>query len=95
MLSLAVLFENIFFWVEIEHAATLKATEKATGAGRLYIAKNRAGKDGIVFPIHIDTACSTIKVLDEDMSTLSEALEDEEKETKALIRKKWNELRSV
>jgi len=72
-----------------------KATEKATGAGRLYIAKNRAGKDGIVFPIHIDTACSTIKVLDEDMSTLSEALEDEEKETKALIRKKWNELRSV
>ena len=72
-----------------------KATEKATGAGRLYIAKNRAGKDGIVFPIHIDTACSTIKVLDEYMSTLSEALEDEEKETKALIRKKWNELRSV
>jgi replicative DNA helicase len=72
-----------------------KATEKATGAGRLYVAKNRAGKDGIVFPIHIDTACSTIKVLDGDMSTLSAAREDEEKETKALIRKKWNELRSV
>jgi len=72
-----------------------KATEKATGAGRLYVAKNRAGKDGIVFPIHIDTACSTIKVLDGDMSTLSAAQEDEEKETKALIRKKWNELRSV
>ncbi len=72
-----------------------KATEKATGAGRLYIAKNRAGKDGIVFPIHIDTACSTIKILDEDMVTLSTARKDEEKETKALIRKKWNELRSV
>ena len=72
-----------------------KATEKATGAGRLYIAKNRAGKDGIVFPIHIDTACSTIKILDEDMSTLAETLDNDEKEIRASLRKKWNELKSV
>ena len=72
-----------------------KATEKATGAGRLYIAKNRAGKDGIVFPIHIDTACSTIKILDNEMSTLSEAMDNDEKEIRASLRKKWNELKSV
>ena len=28
-----------------------KPTEKATNAGRLFVAKNRAGKDGIVFPL--------------------------------------------
>jgi replicative DNA helicase len=72
-----------------------KATEKATGSGRLYIAKNRAGKDGIVFPIHIDTACSTIKVLDDDVSTLSEAMKDEKEETKALLKKKWQSLKNV
>jgi len=72
-----------------------KPTEKATGAGRLFIAKNRAGKDGILFPIHIDTARSTIKVLDAEVSTLTEAIRDDKQETKALIKKKWAELKRV
>jgi replicative DNA helicase len=72
-----------------------KATEKATGAGRLFIAKNRAGKDGIVFPIHIDTARSTINVLEEEMSTLASALKDDKEEARALIKKKWAEIKRV
>lgn len=36
--------------------------EKALGLGRLYVAKNRAGRDGIVFPIKIDTARSRITI---------------------------------
>jgi len=72
-----------------------KATEKATGSGRLFIAKNRAGKDGILFPIHIDTARSTIKVLDEEVSTLSQAIQSDEKEVKAVLRNKWKELKSI
>ena len=69
-----------------------KAMEKATGSGRLFIAKNRAGKDGIVFPIHIDTALSKITVLDEEVSTLSEATQEEEKEVRSALRKKWKEI---
>ena len=72
-----------------------KATEKATGSGRLFIAKNRAGKDGIVFPIHIDTALSKITVLDEDVSTLSETIENDEKEMKSALRKKWKSISSM
>ena len=72
-----------------------KPTEKATGAGRLFIAKNRAGKDGILFPIHIDTARSTISVLDEEVSTLTDAIRDDKKEAKALIKKKWAEIKRV
>ena len=72
-----------------------KPTEKATGAGRLFVAKNRAGKDGILFPIHIDTARSSITVLDEEVSTLSEAIRDDKKEAKALMKKKWAEIKRV
>ena len=45
-----------------------KPTEKATNAGRLFIAKNRAGRDGIVFPLSIDTAKSTFEILFSDRS---------------------------
>ena len=72
-----------------------KATEKSTGAGRLFIAKNRAGKDGIVFPIHIDTATSKISVLDDDVSTLSETIENDEKEMKSALRKKWKSISGI
>ena len=37
-----------------------KPMEKSTGVGRLFVAKNRAGRDGLLFPIHIDTSMSTI-----------------------------------
>ena len=72
-----------------------KATEKASGAGRLFVAKNRAGKDGIVFPIHIDTALSKISILDEDVSTLAETVENDEKEMKSALRKKWQSISNI
>jgi replicative DNA helicase len=39
--------------------------EKASGLGRLYIAKNRNGIDGLVFPIKIDTARSLFEIVGE------------------------------
>lgn len=69
-----------------------KPTEKATGAGRLFVAKNRAGKDGIVFPLNIDTGKSTFKILDEDALTLDEAVKQSNSEMKQLLKKKWNEV---
>jgi replicative DNA helicase len=41
-----------------------KPEEKATGYGRIFLAKNRAGRDGMQFPIQIDTAKSKFKILD-------------------------------
>ena len=69
-----------------------KASEKATGEGRLFIAKNRAGKDGILFPINIDTARSKIKVLNEEHMTVNEAVESSNNSMKTLLRKKWKEI---
>jgi len=70
-----------------------KPMEKATGHGRLFVAKNRAGKDGIVFPIHMDTSMSKIEILDEDIQTLSEATQNDEKAMKDNLKKKWDELK--
>lgn len=38
---------------------------KATGYGTFFIAKNRAGKDGIQYQVHLDTAKSKLKILSE------------------------------
>ena len=69
-----------------------RAQEKATGVGRLFIAKNRAGRDGILFPIRIDTAKSKFTVLDENAMTLNEAMGQDESDMKNLLKKKWKEV---
>ena len=72
-----------------------KATEKASGDGRLFVAKNRAGKDGLVFPIHIDTARSTFKIQDGNVLTLNEAVSQSNNEQKLLLRQKWKEVSNL
>jgi hypothetical protein len=69
-----------------------KPSEKADGSGRLFIAKNRAGKDGILFPIHIDTSQSRISILDENSLSLSETVSNDRRDEKKLLRKKWLEV---
>ena len=69
-----------------------KPLEKSTGSGRLFVAKNRAGRDGLVFPIHIDTAKSTFEILDESALSLNEALRETNSEMKDLLREKWKEV---
>ena len=72
-----------------------KAAEKSTGVGRLFIAKNRAGRDGIVFPITIDTSMSMFSILDENAMSLNEATEASNSEAKAALRKKWREVKAM
>lgn len=69
-----------------------KPSEKATGAGRIFVAKNRAGRDGILFPVHIDTARSTIKILDENELTLQEAIKHDNSDKKRLMKEKWDQV---
>jgi len=72
-----------------------KAAEKSTGIGRLYIAKNRAGRDGLLFPITIDTAKSQFKVLDENHITLNEALKQDDSDMKSRLKEKWKDVRGM
>lgn len=69
-----------------------KASEKATGFGRLFIAKNRAGRDGIIFPISIDTSMSMFEILDESSLSLNEVASQKKSEMSDLLKKKWKEV---
>ena len=69
-----------------------KASEKATGIGRLFIAKNRAGKDGIVFPLSIDTSMSRFEIMDETALTLDEVAHQKKSEMHNLLTKKLKEV---
>jgi len=72
-----------------------KAMEKSTGTGRLFIAKNRAGKDGLVFPIHIDTSRSIIEIVSDSELTLQEAVKSDENDMKSLLKEKWKEVSKI
>jgi len=70
-----------------------KSHEKADGTGRLFVAKNRSGRDGIVFPIKIDTAQSRIRTLTEDeIVVLDTKKQESEADMKELLKKKWREV---
>jgi len=69
-----------------------KAHEKSSGHGRLYVAKNRAGRDGLVYPIRIDTARSKFEISG-SAGSVEEAQIDDETSLKRALKTKWKELR--
>ena len=69
-----------------------KASEKASGFGRLFIAKNRAGRDGIVFPVSIDTSMSRFEILDETALSLDEVASQKKSELQDLLARKFKEV---
>ena len=62
-----------------------KPEEKASGFARLFVAKNRAGRDGLIFPIKIDTATSRFTELTEE--------EAEEYAPKQRLKEAWNDFK--
>lgn len=70
-----------------------RAHEKATGFGRLYVAKNRAGRDGLVYSVKIDTSKSKFEIVG-NAGSLDAAVKEDEDEVKRALRVKWKELRN-
>lgn len=69
-----------------------KPMEKSTGSGRIFVAKNRAGRDGLLFPINIDTAKSKFEILDDTELSLNEVVEQDNSAMKNKLREKWKEV---
>ncbi len=69
-----------------------KPMEKSEGTGRIFVAKNRAGRDGLLFPISIDTSRSKFAILDDTELTLNEAVTQDSNNMKALLKEKWKEV---
>lgn len=68
-----------------------RSHEKAQGFGRLFLAKNRAGRDGLLYNVMINTARSQFVI--EGQSSKFEAEKSDEAEMKKQLRDKWNALK--
>lgn len=68
-----------------------RRAEKAAGVGRIYVAKNRAGRDGLLYSIKIDTSKSQFEILAEE--SREKLTHDEENDIKAAIKAKWDAIR--
>jgi replicative DNA helicase len=51
------------FVADIILTISRKQLEKSSGYGRLFVCKSRAGRDGFLFNVKIDTACSKFEIL--------------------------------
>tara|TARA_B100002019_G_scaffold293299_1_gene319943 strand:- start:2074 stop:3495 length:1422 start_codon:yes stop_codon:yes gene_type:complete len=68
-----------------------KPEEKATGYARLFVAKNRAGMDGINMVIKIDTAKSTFKTVSADEKEEYDILTNPKEKMKQI----WNKVQTA
>ena len=63
--------------------------DKNMNEGRLFVAKNRNGPDGLVFPIFMDTANVKIKVLSQSTESATEIIEKATKKQEENLREKY------
>ena len=68
-------------------------SDKQNNTGRLHVAKNRAGRDGLVYNVSIDTSKSMFDVINE-YESVEQAQSEGKKEVDDMLKSKWKELRN-
>lgn len=63
--------------------------DKAANEGRMYVAKNRNGPDGIVFPLFMDTKNVAIKVLQKSEESADQIIAKSAKDQEETLRQKY------
>ena len=63
--------------------------DKNTNTGRIFVAKNRNGPDGIVYPIFMDTSNVKIKVLSRTGETVNDIIEKSSKQRLESLKEKY------
>jgi replicative DNA helicase len=67
--------------------------DKGTNSGRIYVAKNRNGPDGIIHPIFMDTSNVKIKVLPPTDETVSDIVEKAAKHQMEMLKEKYKDFK--
>ena len=63
--------------------------DKNTNQGRIFVAKNRNGPDGLVYPIFMDTSNVKIKVLPQSNESVSDIMEKSSRERLDNLKQKY------
>jgi len=84
---------NKCFVADFIFSLSRTAQDKQANTGRFFIAKNRNGPDGLVFPIFMDTSNVSIKALERDSST-EDTPQQSSKSSLNYLRDKYAEARA-
>jgi len=68
--------------------------DKNANTGRMFIAKNRFGPDGLVYPLLMDTSNVKIEVLDPTGESVNDIITKTAKEQSELLKEKYKEFKS-
>ena len=68
--------------------------DKNANTGRMFIAKNRFGPDGLVYPLLMDTSNVKIQVLEPTGETVNDIVTKSAKEQSELLKEKYKEFKS-
>lgn len=80
---------NKCFVADLIFTVSRTIKDKNTNEGRIFVAKNRNGPDGLVYPIFMDTSNVKIKVLSQSTETATEIIEKATKRQEANLKEKY------
>ena len=81
---------NKCFVADFIFSVSRTVEDKASNSGRIFVAKNRNGPDGLVYPIFMDTSNVKIKVLPSTGETPSDIMVRTSKEQEDNLKKKYS-----
>ena len=84
---------NKCFVADFIFSISRTAEDKLASTGRIFVAKNRNGQDGLIFPIYMSTKNITIKVLESTGETIGEVQKDAKKRQDAKLREKYDKFK--
>tara|TARA_B100000131_G_scaffold316298_1_gene356153 strand:+ start:951 stop:2333 length:1383 start_codon:yes stop_codon:yes gene_type:complete len=83
---------NKCFVADFIFTVSRTVAHKNTNSGRFFVAKNRNGPDGLIYPIFMDTSRVKIKVLPSTGETMDEIVTKTAKEQQESLREKYKKL---
>tara|TARA_R110001592_G_scaffold73242_1_gene223715 strand:- start:2550 stop:3926 length:1377 start_codon:yes stop_codon:yes gene_type:complete len=86
---------NKCFVADFIFSVSRTASDKETNTGRIYVAKNRNGPDGIIYPIFMNTANVKIKVLPKMLTTeeMDDITKNAAKRQKEIVAERYNKMK--
>jgi hypothetical protein len=86
---------NKCFVADFIFSVSRTVDDKNTNGGRIFIAKNRNGPDGLIYPIFMDTANVKIKVLPKalEQEQLEDFVKNAAKRQKEVLQEKYNKFK--
>jgi len=80
---------NKCFVADLIFTVSRTVKDKNTNEGRIFVAKNRNGPDGLIFPIFMDTSNVKIKVLQQSTESVAEIMDRSLKEKETSLKEKY------